>query len=205
MGEVIHLFKGPKPGEQDIITARPLEFRKTRWESACFIQIRRTQTLLLEKSLYAGQENGPWRPTSLPPHVELSGGLFNTIAALFSHREDEATMREVYYLTGLMDCMINQVNPVLRTDLLRDMYRRIFKMREELKVGWYARPLDRVLLPIDPSLYDEGLYRKNITEAGTLKDLYAVIRKGTSEMFEVLSEHYSFYCPSPGPFQRGKV
>ena len=199
MGELIHLFKKAGTGEENIITSHPLEFRKARWESAHFIQIRRNQAALLEKTLGENRSNAVGRPAVLPPHTELSGGLFNTIAALFSHRADEASMREVYYLTGLMDCMINQVNPVLRTDLLRDMYRRIFKLREELRVGWYTRPLDRVLLPLDPMLFDEALYRRRVTQAATMKELYGVIRKGTSEMFEALSRHYSFYCPSSGP------
>jgi hypothetical protein len=94
-----------------------------------------------------------------------------------------------------MDCMINQVNPVLRTDLLRDMYKKVFSMKESLNVFWYS-PLDHVLLPIDSQFYDETQYRTAVNRAESLKDLYETIRNGTDEMFDILSLEYVFYCPA---------
>lgn len=106
-------------------------------------------------------------------------------------------MRDVYLLAGLIDCMINQVNPVLRTVLLRDMYKKVFKMKKALGITWYG-PLDHVLLPIDPRLYDVCKYRDALAAAGNMKTLYGIIREGTSEMFDILSAHYIFYFPNTG-------
>jgi len=49
--------------------------------------------------------------------------------------------------------MINQVNPVLRTDVLRDMYKKIFAMKADLNIHWHGS-LDQVLLPIDVRFYN---------------------------------------------------
>jgi hypothetical protein len=116
---------------------------------------------------------------------------------MYAYRENEEKMREVYYLMGLADCMINQVNPILRTDLLRDMYKKVFEMREQLKVHWYG-PLAQILLPIDSQFYNEFEYKASLTGARTLKELYQKIRIGTDEMFDILSLEYVFYCPSAG-------
>lgn len=106
-------------------------------------------------------------------------------------------MRGVYYLTGLMDCMINQVSPILRTDILRAMYKKVFEMREEFSVNWYG-PLDQILIPIEPQFFNDSEYRSSLNKAKTMKELYLAIRKGTDEMFDILSHEYLFFCPKMG-------
>ncbi len=106
-------------------------------------------------------------------------------------------MRDVYLLAGLIDCMINQVNPVLRTVLLRDMYKKVFRMKKDLGITWYG-PLDHVLLPIDTGLYDVCKYRDALAGALNMKALYEKIREGTTEMFDILSTNYVFYFPNAG-------
>ncbi len=106
-------------------------------------------------------------------------------------------MREVYYLIGLMDCMINQVNPLLRTDLLRDIYKKVVTMKQDLNIRWYG-PVNRVFLPVDSSLYDESKYRSSLNSTHTMKELYQTIRNGTDEMFDVFSMEYVFYYPGLG-------
>lgn len=187
MGEIINLHGDSDSRSNNLIVSTPLEFRRADWSTPNFIQMLRALSSKLEK-----EPKG-----SLPPHYSLEGGTAFTIRALYAHRKDEASMKEVYYLAGLLDCMINQVNPVLRTDLLRDMYKKIFSMKEALGVNWYG-PLDRVLLPLGPWLYDEQAYRASLSGAGTMKALYQAIRKGTDEMFRILSLEYVFYCPNLG-------
>jgi len=103
-------------------------------------------------------------------------------------------MREIYYLAGLMDCMINRVHPILRTDVLRDMYKKTFRIKAELDVHWYG-PIEQVLLPIDSWLYNEAAYRSSLEGAANMKALYRAIRAGTEEMFDILAGEYVFYCP----------
>jgi hypothetical protein len=142
-----------------------------------------------------GGESGPQENKDLPPHYALRGGTAFTIRSLYAHRDDEGAMREVYYLSGLMDCMINQVSPILRTDLLRSMYKEVLHKKETLNTHWYGS-LDHVLLPIDVQFYNESEYRSALREANTLKALYEAIRRGTDEMFDILSLEYVFYSPN---------
>jgi hypothetical protein len=116
---------------------------------------------------------------------------------MFIYREEEERMREIYYLAGLVDCMINQVNPILRTDLLRDLYNKVFMMKKKLNVHWHGS-LDQVLLPIDFHFHNEAEYRAVLNKARTMKELYDTIKEGTAEMFDILSFEYVFYCPGSG-------
>jgi len=187
MAEVINLKDKFKKPLDNLICPRPWEFRKADWETIHFIQMLKSQSERLEQQ----------REKILPPHFSLNGGMAYTIRAIYANREDEERMREIYYLAGLMDCMINQVNPVLRTDILRAMYKKIFAMKEELNIHWYGH-IDQVLFPIDFHLYNESEYRSLLKNACTMKELYAAIRKGTDEMFDILSLEYVFYCPNLG-------
>ena len=197
MAEIIS-FKGNNLPPDNIITEKPFEFRRSDWGSGQFIQMLKSQSERLEKERKTRYGKGSGKAAQLPAHFSLSGGLASTIRALFSYREDEEKMREVYYLTGLMDCLINQVNPILRTALIRDVYRRFYELKNKLGVNWFG-PLNQVLLPIDSVFFNELEYRKNVSTAATLKDLYWAIERGTQDMFDVLSHEYVFYCPG----QRG--
>ncbi|OQY49542.1 MAG: hypothetical protein B6240_03100 [Desulfobacteraceae bacterium 4572_87] len=189
MGKVIDLHnrrKGPLIG---LTAPEPWRFRKGLWRTSNFVQIR----LGLAETL----EYTPEGLTTLPPHFSLKGGISFTIRSMFMNRKDEKKMREVYYLVGLTDCMINQVHPILRTDLLWGMYKKVFAMKEALKVHWHGN-LDQVLLPIDLEYFDDITYRTSLTKAETMKELYRAIREGTDEMFDILSLEYVFFSPWMG-------
>jgi hypothetical protein len=197
MGDIIDLQRKLDKAPDNVITWRPFHFRRSDWGSQDFLQMSKSQSAKLEAHRQESYEKGEKAPSQVPPHFTLKGGMAFTIRALYVHRNDEGKMREVYYLTGLMDCMINQVNPILRTDLLRDMYKKVFSMKEDLRVNWYG-PLDQVLLPIDTWSYDESVYRSALSRAHTMKGLYQAIREGTEEMFDILAFEYVFYCPGVG-------
>ena len=189
MGEIIHMKPGQKGPANNAISLKPWEFRKAAWETGHFIQMLRSQSNRLENSRDEIHD--------IPSHFSLKGGMAFTIRAMFIHREKEEKMREIYYLAGLVDCMINQVNPILRTDLLRDLYKKVFLMKEKLNVHWHG-PLDQVLLPIDFHFHNESEYRAALNRARTMKELYHTIKEGTEEMFDILSFEYVFYCPGAG-------
>jgi hypothetical protein len=157
----------------------------------------RSQSVKLEKQLMGASGKGESGSGQIPPHFSLKGGMAHTVQAMWASRDNEKTMREIYYLTGLLDCMINQVNPILRTDVLRDLYRKVYSMKRALGVNWYGS-IDHVLLPIDTHFYNEFQYRSSLKQALTLKKLYQAIREGTEEMFDILALEYVFYCPGRG-------
>jgi len=197
MGKILHLEPKLEDPPNNVITLKPFEFRKADWGTAHFIQMVRSNSAKLERhrrEIYKQGDKGVWQ---LPPLFTLTEGMAHTVRALYVYRANEKKMREVYYLMGLVDCMINQVNPILRTDLIRSMYKEVFKMREALNIHWHG-PITQILLPIDSLFYNEFEYKASLTKADTMKDLYQAIREGTDEMFDILSLEYVFYCPSAG-------
>ena len=145
-------------------------------------------------SLAETLEYKPEGLATLPPHFSLTGGMSFTIRSMFMNRSDEKKCGRFITWLDLTDCMINQVHPILRTDLLWAMYKKVFSMKEALKVHWHGN-LDQVLLPLDLEFFDDISYRASLTQAETLKELYEAIREGTDEMFDILSLEYVFFSP----------
>ena len=194
MGKIINFQERRESPPDNLITAGPWQFRWSDWGNKCFIQMLKSQSDVLEKHRREIAQKGHEHIWHLPPHFTLKSGPGYTIRAIFLQRENEEKMREVYYLAGLIDCMINQTNPLLRTDLLRDMYKKIMTMKSLLNLNWYGN-IDQVLLPIDTPFYNDLDYRAALSGAETMKTLYRFIREGTDEMFDILSLDYVFYTP----------
>ncbi|MBN2126034.1 MAG: hypothetical protein JW821_17175 [Deltaproteobacteria bacterium] len=197
MAKVIRFEERTKSPPDNLISSRPWEFRRACWESRHFVEMLRSQSRKLEEHRGEFHRQGRRGIAQLPPHYVLSGGLANTIRAVFQFRDNEERMREVYYLAGLVDCMTNRVNPLLRTDLFREMYEKVMTLKQVLNVAWYGA-LDQVLFPIDPPYYNDLEYKAALSGATNMKDLYRVIREGTNEMFNILSLEYVFYTPGKG-------
>lgn len=189
MGKVIKFESRRKGPSKSLIARDPWQFRNGLWRTRHFIQMRRSVAESLEPR--------PEGLSTLPPHFVLKGGMSFTIRSMYLNRSDEKKMREIYYLVGLTDCMINQVHPILRTDLLRSMYKKVFTMKERLNVHWHGN-LDQVLLPLDVTYFDDISYRVSLAKAETMKELYGAIREGTDEMFDILSLEYVFFSPWMG-------
>jgi hypothetical protein len=197
MGKVIKFKESKGSVPDNLITSRPWEFRRADWESGHFIQMLRSQSRVLEKHRKEVHDTGDGRVYHLPPHFVLSGSMAFTIQGLFRYRENEEKMREVYYLAGLIDCMIHQVTPLLRTEAIKEMYGRITTLKALLGMNWYGS-IDQVLLPIDSQFHSDTEYRGSLAKAPAMKELYRLIKEGTEEMFVILSHEYTFYTPGRG-------
>ncbi len=188
MGKVIYLDE-KKEGE-NLIAKEPFEFRRARWQSINFLQVRKDVSARYEREY---RDKGD--KAFVPPHFVLDKGMDITIAALFRHRNLLDTMKEIYLLATMMDLLINKVSPLLRTDLIRSIYHKVFEQKEKLGVYWTG-PVHNVLLPLEPSFWDENEYRQAISKARTLKELYTVLTQASEEMFLILAKEYTFYCPN---------
>ena len=197
MGELIELKRRVQKTDENLIVLEPWEFRKACWKTGYFIQVLRSERGSFESLRGETENRGLKRSHSLPSYFSLEGAIDYTIRALWAYRKDEKRMREAYFLAGLIDCIINQINPILRTDILRAMYKKIFSMKEELNMHWYG-PIDHILLPIESRFYNKTEYRSSLADARTMKGLYQAIRRGTDEMFDILSSKYVFFCPGVG-------
>ncbi|MBW1721791.1 MAG: hypothetical protein JRH13_06040 [Deltaproteobacteria bacterium] len=188
MAKVIELRVRGTNAPGKLITSRPWEFRCSPWISKYFLQV--------PKGLY--KEKGPAdSPEPTPRHLEVRGSAAYTVQAAFAYRHNEEKMREVYYLAGLVDCMINRVNPLLRTKFIEHLYEKILTMKGLLNVNWFGT-MDRVLLPLDGRLFNDREYRESLSRAGSMQALYRVIREGTESMFDILSQEYVFFVPDRG-------
>jgi len=194
MAQIIDITSRTWKFPDTVITSHPFEFRQTGWENASFVQMLRADSEQFERQRKKMSGSRKTGPGELPPHFSLQDGTASTIRAMFVYRDVESRMREVYLLAGLIDCMINQINPILRTVLVRDVYNKIFRMKKDLGISWNG-PLGQVLLPVDPTLFNMQEYQGALRAATTLKELYEEIRKGTEEMFDILSLEYVFYLP----------
>ena len=195
MGSVIHLNIKRETAEDTLITTRPWEFRWSPWGGHYFILMTKSLARRLKedhkRAVHNDNETIPGQPSG---HVPLKGGMADTVRGIFRYRHHEIKMREVYYLACLVDCMINQVSPLLRTRHIRRIYEKTMTLKKILDVNWYGH-LDQVLFPIHDHLYNEGPYRHSLSRAQSPEELSRLIRERSDHMFEILACEYTFYAP----------
>jgi hypothetical protein len=196
MAKILKFKEGAGPPPDNVITLKPWEFRGAGWESRHFVQMLKSQSAKLEKHRKQAYEKGS-RVSQMPPYFVLRGSMAYTVQGIYSYRTNEAKMREVYYLAGLIDCMINRVTPLLRTHVIKDIYRKVMTLKALLNMTWYSS-FDQVLFPLDSQFFNEYEYRNKISEASSAQELYRLIREGTDEMFDILALEYTFYTPARG-------
>lgn len=197
MADIINLRERIKRAPDNLIISRPFEFRKSDWDNVFFLQMRRSLSEIFEYRRNESYQESNKPVSAIPAHFVLKGAMGDTVQSMYINRENKGKMIEIYYLTGLIDCMVNQVNPLLRTDFIKEIYKKISTLKSVLCVNWYGN-IDQVLLPIDREYFNDSAYRMNLEHAGTVEEIYRIIRKGTLEMFETLSREYVFYTPGRG-------
>jgi hypothetical protein len=183
------------PGTDNLITLQPLEFRRGDWHAGRVLMCTKGESERFEAHrLEALHSPGHRHIAKVPNHFTLDGGYHYTVMGLFRYRSDEALMRRVYRLAGLMECVTNAPSPILRTDLLRRLYKSILDERDQLKVAWRGT-VRHFLLPFHPEYHNPNLFLHGIATAGSLKELYTAIETETDDQFDVLSKLYVFYLP----------
>jgi hypothetical protein len=113
---------------------------------------------------------------------------------LYGFRDREEQARELYRLAGLMECAVNSTSPLLRTDLLRSLYKAITVLRQSLNFSWRGDSV-KFLLPLHPHLYERSHFFDEVHKADTLKVLYQTVDSETTLQFELLAAEYVFYLP----------
>lgn len=194
MAKILQFKEGAGSPPDNVITLKPWEFRVADWQSRDFIQMLKSQSAKLEAHRKEVYEKG-LRVSQLPPHFPLRGSMAYTIQGIFSYRSNEPKMREVYYLAGLIDCMINRVTPLLRTEAIKEIYKKVMTLKAFLNMTWYSS-FDQVLFPLDFQFFNEYEYRNMLSGATSVHELYRLIREGTDEMFDILALEYTFYTPA---------
>jgi hypothetical protein len=179
----------------NLIASKPLEWRRGDWPTGFALMCTREESERFEAHrLEAYQVEGHRHIGFVPNHLKQDSGYHYTVMGLFRHRKDEAMMRRVYYLAGLMECVTNASSPILRTDLLRRVYQSILEERELLGVVWRGN-VHHFLLPLHPQYYNANIFDHHIACAESLKDFFQKLQSEADTQFDILAEHYVFYLP----------
>jgi hypothetical protein len=194
MADIIDFTSKHKTAE-NLIVASPLEFRRGDWQGGYAMLCTREESLRYERH----REEALRTPNHehirfVPDHLSLADGYHYTVLGLFRYRHDEAMMRRVYRLAGMMECVMNAPSPVLRTDLLRRFYQSIMEERETLNMVWRG-DVKHFLLPLNPMVYPLDRFLQSVASAQSLKELYAHIGEETEVQFGMLSGGHVIYLP----------
>lgn len=191
MSDVIH-FPGRTAGNDNLIIARPMCFRRADWAGVKPLQVERAMAEIYQ----AARLDGTHPPGShVPPGVTLRGSLERTLTGLYRMRNDAGAMAEIYYLAGLMELACGLAHRVMRTDLIRRVFGTISEISDRTGVKWPASN-EGFLLPLGPLVSPgEGL-EEAVGRAGTLKELLIEVRLETDRQFEMICRDFIFYLPS---------
>ncbi len=187
-------FGDSRKGDDNLICRKPLEFRRGDWRQGHILQCLRSEADKYQEHRSYAITNGHSHLSFIPEHFSLVGGCDYTVMGLFRWRENEERAREFYRLAGLMECVVNSTSPLLRTDLLRSLYKTILELRERLNFSWKGDS-SKFLLPLHPQFYRRSHFFDEILQADTLKALYETVEGETKVQFDLLAAEYVFYLP----------
>jgi hypothetical protein len=193
MAKIIDFENGRK-ADDNLICRKPLEFRRGDWRQGQVLQCLRSEAEKYQTHRREALANGHKHIRFVPEHFSLVGGCDYTVMGLYRWRESEEDAREFYRLAGLMECVVNSTSPLLRTDLLRSLYKTIMELRKSLNFSWKGDST-QFLLPLHPHFYRRSHFFDQILKADTLKVLYDKVKRETTIQFDLLTAEYVFYLP----------
>ncbi len=177
------------------LTDKPWRFRRAEWAAAQPLMCGLHQAALFEDHRREVYRPGHFHIRELPLGVPLEAGQVITIRGVFRHREAEENMRRVMFLAGLMEVMINHPCPILRTDLIRNVYQRLETLSADLGVVWRGQS-NRFLPTLSPRLYHPNRLSGRLAVINNLQVFYDTLRAETDDQFDLVAKHYVFYVPA---------
>ncbi|MBF0475820.1 MAG: hypothetical protein HQK59_08300 [Deltaproteobacteria bacterium] len=188
-------FKGKSDPLDNVICSKPIRVRWGEWKGGRIMQCTNYEAEKFEQHRREVSRAGHGSHVSfVPTYFPLSIGESQTLLGLYQVRDREEDLDQVYYLAGLMECLLNYHQPVLRTDLIRKFYDEINILKSRLGVLWRGNS-DHFLLPLASMHYDASVFIVKVEQATSMKELLAVIKEGTSEQLTLLKNEYVFYLP----------
>ena len=193
MAEIID-FGDSRKGDDNLICRKPLEFRRGDWRQGHILLCLRSEAQKYQQHRIKAIADGHTHIRFVPDHFSLVSGCDYTAIGLFRWREEEERARDFYRLAGLMECVVNSTSPLLRTDLLRSLYKSIMELKSTLNFSWKGDS-SKFLLPLHRQFYDRNHFFNKILRSSTLKELYENVESETTIQFDVLAAEYVFYLP----------
>ena len=193
MGDVIKLDRKDSVPDNTIISST-FQFRWADWDSGNPIQCTIKEAEKYERHRSRTIREGHKHISFVPSHFVITDGSFYTIRGIFMYRKDEDRALDLYYLAGLMECIVNSTAPILRTDLLRSVYKQIISLRGSLGMKWQGN-INHFLLPLHPEFYKPELFLTKVNMSKTLNELFKTIRIEIQTQYDILKANYVFYLP----------
>lgn len=179
----------PPGGDSPVLATEPLAFVEAWWHPAVPLM---TDRRCLTPDLVMGPG------AAAPDGLDLEGGPARTLLALFRLREQADLMTQVYFLAGLMELTTRLRHEVLRTDLLRRVFKEIDRLATQLGLRWSAGT-SQFLLPIELSGGEAPPLETILKPAATLKALLAALRAETDRQLARAGRDFVFFVPSGWP------
>ena len=197
--KVIDLPGTRKPPGDDmlpnnVITNGPLRLRWGDWRTSKIIQVHVGPAAAFEDHRAECFEKGIDHTGDMPPHFVLDGPTHDTALALLRHRNNEEKLIQVHYLAAMMEALVNTPCAILRTDLIRRVYREVEVLGKSLALTWHAVE-GRFLLPADEDAKSPHAFRSRLAKLDNLSEFFSVLMEVAQRRHDILAKKYVLYYP----------
>ena len=194
MSDIIKFPDKGLPGRDNVITTKPMRLRWGGWRSNKILQVHVGAAAVYEDFRQECIAQGRDPASQVPPAHELSGGLRETALALLRFRNSEQQQRRAYYLAALLEALITAPCAILRTDLIRRVYREVETLSEELGLRWSSHS-GRLMLSLEQDAKDPDMMSKRLENIDNLSRFFEEIRDISDSRYQTLAKSYVLYYP----------
>ncbi len=194
MSDIIKFPDKGLPGRDNVITTKPMRLRWGEWRSNKILQVHVGAAAIYEDFRQECIEQGHDPASQVPPAHELSGGIRETALALLRFRNNEQQQRRAYYLAALLEALITAPCAILRTDLIRRVYREVETLSDELGLRWSSHS-GRLMLLLEQDAKDPDMMNKRLENIDNLSRFFDEIRDISGSRYQALATNYILYYP----------
>ena len=199
MSKIIKLPGSSSPVEKpelpnNVITNGPLRLRWGDWRTNKIIQVHVGPAAAFEDHRAECFAKGLDHTGDMPSHFALDGPSHDTALALLRHRNDAEKLIQVNYLAAMMEALVNTPCAILRTDLIRRVYREVEVLGKALGLSWHAVE-GRFLLPLDEDAQNPEAFSSRLSRLDNLSEFFAVLKDVAQRRHDILAKKYVLYYP----------
>lgn len=186
--------QGGGKGPGHIITQSPMRLRWGPWRTSHIIQVHVGAAAAYEDFREECSQSGQDPAAQMPAHFTLNGGLRDTAIALLRFRNNNAAQENVTYLSLLMEILVNVPCPILRTDLIRRVYKEVDRLSSELILRWRSQD-GHFMLPLATDAAEPYALAQAIAHIENLSEFFDTIKSLAHKHYQELRNNYVFYFP----------
>lgn len=189
--------KGPKAPD-NVITTQPMRLRWGDWATSRIIQVHVQPAAAYEDQRQEDFAAGRALGGVMPAHYSLDGPMHDTALAYLRHKNDAKAQEDITYLSVLMEVLTNIPCPILRTDLIRRVYREVEQLSNRLSHRWHGRS-GSFLPPLNLDAGKPQELAERIVAVDNLQTFFAIARDIAQNRHQALAKQYVIYYPGRPP------